>query len=80
MTEISSSHPIYNELHPAPTCEHSGGEPLYPVLPHVEADEGLEAVEGADPDLGHEVAAEVEAGEARLGHELVPPQAAEAVT
>ena len=62
------------------TCKHSRREPLYPVLPHVEADEGLEAVEGADPDLGHEVAAEVEAGEAGLGHELVPPQAAEAVT
>ena len=54
------------------TCEHGLPQPLYPVAPHAEADQGLEAIERPDPDLGDKVGGEIEAGQHWLGHELVP--------
>ena len=56
------------------TCEHGLAQPLYPVAPHAEAEQRLEAIEGSDPDLGDEVGGEVKAGQQGLWHELVPEE------
>ena len=45
------------------TCEHGLPQPLYPVAPHAEADQGLEAIERPDPDLGDKVGGEIEASQ-----------------
>ena len=45
------------------TCEHGSPQPLYPVAPHAEAQQGLEAIEGPDSDLRHEVRGEIQAGQ-----------------
>ena len=45
------------------TCEHGSPQPLYPIAPHAEAQQGLEAIEGPDSDLRHEVRGEIQAGQ-----------------
>ena len=56
------------------TCEHGSPQPLYPIAPHAEAQERLEAIEGPHSDLGHEVRGEIQAGHQGLGHELIPAE------
>ena len=51
----SSDHRIQSKGMVLITCKYSLSQPLNPVLPHVEADQGFEAIEGPDPDLGDQI-------------------------